>query len=68
LSVLGILSALFIFIAALLEMFGVIKQISVPGVLLAFPIFLYEMILAVWLIVKGFSPMVSKKGENPINE
>ena len=54
-AVFGIVGAVLIFIAALLEMFGVIQQISIEGALLAFPIFLYEMILAGRLIVKGFN-------------
>jgi hypothetical protein len=43
-----------IFLAALLEMFGVIDQVSAWGVILALPIFANEMILAVWLITRGF--------------
>jgi hypothetical protein len=54
LAILGIMGAILIFLASLLELFGVIEQISVAGVLLAIPIFLYEMSLAVWLITKGF--------------
>lgn len=54
-SILGICSAIFIFLAALLEMFGVILQISTAGFLLAFPIFIYEMTLAIWLITRGFN-------------
>jgi hypothetical protein len=38
-----------------LVMFGVFPQISVWGVLLTIPVFAYEMMLAVWLIVKGFN-------------
>ena len=41
--------------AALLEMFGVIQQISVWGAILSLPVVANEMILAVWLIVKGFN-------------
>lgn len=52
---LGMTSAFMIFSAALLEMFGIIEQLSTIGVLLAFPIFIYEMSLALWLIIKGFS-------------
>ncbi len=54
-AIIGLIGAVLIFMAALLEMFGVIQQISTPGILLALPIFAYEMSLAVWLIAKGFS-------------
>lgn len=49
---LGLTAAVLIFTASLLELFGVIKQVSAPGFLLAVPIFAYEMSLAVWLIIK----------------
>lgn len=52
---LGMTGSALIFLAALLEMFGVIDQISAWGVILALPIFANEMILAVWLITKGFN-------------
>ena len=39
----------------MLVLFGA-DQLSTPVVLMALPIALYEMILAVWLIVKGFNP------------
>ena len=52
----GLTGATLIFIAALLEMFGVILQVSTWGAVLAIPIALYEMILAVWLMFKGFNP------------
>lgn len=55
LSLLGITGAIFIFIAAILEMFGIIPQLSIPGLLLALPIFTYEMTLAIWLMTKGFN-------------
>ena len=53
--ILGMTGATLIFIAGLLEMFGVVQQVSVWGALLAIPIFANEMILAVWLIFKGFN-------------
>lgn len=53
-SLMGLTGATLIFIAALLEMFGIILQLSTWGAVLAIPVALYEMILAVWLIVKGF--------------
>lgn len=54
-SILGMTGATLVFICALLVMFGVIQQISVWGALLALPVAANEMILAVWLIVKGFN-------------
>jgi hypothetical protein len=54
-AVWGLTGATLVFIAGLLELFGVILQVSVWGMLLAMPIASYEMILAVWLIVKGFN-------------
>ena len=53
-SLLGITGATLIFLAAILEMFHIIAQISAWGVMLALPIFSYEMSLALWLIFKGF--------------
>jgi hypothetical protein len=53
--ILGMIGATFVFTAALLEMFGVFSQISVWGAILSLPVFANEMILAVWLIVKGFN-------------
>jgi len=53
--ILGMTGATLIFICALLVMFGVIQQVSVWGAILALPVFANEMILAVWLIVKGFN-------------
>jgi Domain of unknown function (DUF4386) len=54
LNIWGIFAALLMMFAALLEIFGVIEQISSWGILLAIPIALFEMTFAVWLIVKGF--------------
>jgi hypothetical protein len=54
-SILGITGAILVFIYALLVMFGVIQQISVLGAILALPVAANEMILAVWLIIKGFN-------------
>jgi hypothetical protein len=42
--------------AALLSMFGQIIPFSTAMILLAIPIAVNEMVLAVWLIVKGFNP------------
>jgi Domain of unknown function (DUF4386) len=53
--ILGLTGATLVFIAALLEMFGVVQQVSVWGAILSVPVAANEMILAVWLIVKGFN-------------
>jgi hypothetical protein len=53
-AIFGILAAILIFIASILELFGIILQVSAVGFLLAVPIFFYEMTVAIWLIRKGF--------------
>jgi uncharacterized protein DUF4386 len=55
LAVLGMSGATLVFASAMLVLFGA-DQLSTPVVLMALPIALYEMILAGWLIVKGFNP------------
>jgi hypothetical protein len=54
LAIYGITAAVFIFIAALLEIYGINSPFSVQTVVLALPIAVYEMVLAGWLIVRGF--------------
>jgi hypothetical protein len=54
-SVLGFAGGSLIFTYAVLVMFSVFLQVSVWGAILAFPVFAYEMSLAVWLLVKGFN-------------
>lgn len=54
-SILGLTGATLVFISALLVMFGVIQQVSFWGAIMALPVAANEMILAVWLIVKGFN-------------
>ena len=56
LAVLGLTGATLVFGYAMLVMFGVAVPGSGPLILLALPIAAYEMILAGWLIVKGFNP------------
>ncbi|WP_223595641.1 DUF4386 domain-containing protein [Neobacillus bataviensis] len=51
--ILGMTGATLVFIYGLLVMFGVIEQISVWSIL-SLPVAANEMILAVWLLVKGF--------------
>jgi hypothetical protein len=55
LSILGLGGAVLIFIAAVQEILGYIPHFSTQIIPYAFPIAIYEMILAVWLIRKGFN-------------
>jgi Domain of unknown function (DUF4386) len=54
-AVLGMTGGTLIFLCALLVMFGAFPQLSFWGAILAVPVFANEMILAVWLLVKGFN-------------
>jgi hypothetical protein len=60
-SILGMTGATLVFIAALFEMFGVFAQLSVWGALLSLPVAANEMILAIWLIVKGFNGSIRSR-------
>lgn len=55
LSVWGLLGLLLMLIGAFSGMFGLIDAFSQPQMLLMFPIMLQEMVMAVWMIVKGYS-------------
>ena len=69
LSVWGLIGAPLILAAGLLIMFG-LPRLSYISLLLALPIALFEMVLAVWLIVKGFnsSAIGSESAYTDINE
>lgn len=54
LALFGMITAVLVFAAGLLEMFGAIEPLSAAKGLIALPVGVYEMSLAVWLIVKGF--------------
>ncbi len=56
LSLWGLLAILMNFSASLLIMFGVFSPVSEASTILQLPIFLQEIILAIWLIIKGFNP------------
>jgi hypothetical protein len=58
LSVWGIVAAIFTMLSALLTMYGLIAPFSTAQVILNLPILPQELVLAVWLIVKGFNPSV----------
>ncbi len=50
----GLTGATLVLVYAMLVLFGVVVQ--GPATVLVMPVALYEMFLAVWLIVKGFNP------------
>jgi hypothetical protein len=54
LAVLGLIGAVLVFTVANLEMLNFLQQLSVTAILLVLPVAVYEMILAGWLISKGF--------------
>lgn len=56
LSVWGLVAIPLLTVSALLVMFGVIDNLSTTQVVLALPLAVQEMVLAVWLIAKGFDP------------
>lgn len=66
-ATLGLVGAVCISIAAVLNLFGLIGQFSVYGAVLALPIFSYEMSLAVWLIWKGFNESASMQTPGTTN-
>jgi hypothetical protein len=55
LSAWGLLGLLLMLIGALSGMFGLVEAFSPAQMLLMLPIMVQEMVLAVWLIVKGYS-------------
>lgn len=54
-SRLGITGGLLIFFGAILEILAIISPIGTKIIVIALPVAFYEMILAVWLIMKGFN-------------
>ncbi|GGJ39762.1 DUF4386 domain-containing protein [Deinococcus roseus] len=63
-AVLGLLGGPLIFVSSVLVIYGFYGQTSLPGAIAALPVFLYEMSLAVWLMVRGFNPTVTRKWQD----
>ena len=55
----GLVGATLLSAGAMLVMFGVIVPLSTPHVVLALPIAVQEIALAVWLIIKGFGSSIT---------
>jgi len=66
----GLIAAASSLAAAVLVIFGQLAPFSTVFLLLQFPIFVQEMVLAIWLIVKGFNPsaIASKSAKTATNE
>ncbi len=60
LSIWGIIAIVLHFTTGLLLLFDLQSESSTSNTIMNFPIFLQEMVMAVWLIVKGFNPDVIK--------
>jgi hypothetical protein len=62
LSAWGLVAIAMVMVSAVFVMLGVVESFSTPQLVLAAPIGLQEMVLAVWLIAKGFSPRAITAG------
>jgi hypothetical protein len=56
LSAWGLVAIISVMLSMLLVMFGLVESFSPPQLVLALPILVQEMVMAVWLITKGFNP------------
>ena len=56
-AVLGLVGGVLILGSAVAVMFGAYEQTSTPGLIVALPVFAWELALAGWLIAKGFRPV-----------
>lgn len=65
LSAFGIVGAVLIFAGAILEIVGIIPHFSPEIMVLALPIAVYEMVLAGWLIARGFN-QASQHQSDPV--
>jgi hypothetical protein len=55
-AVIGLTGGPLIFASSAAVLFGLYEQVSAWGMIAAIPVFVWEMSLAIWLIVKGFRP------------
>ena len=65
----GVIAAIMTMLSAVFVMYGLIAPFSTAQVILNLPILPQELVLAVWLIIKGFNPSlgasISTEGTNP---
>ena len=62
----GVVAAIMTMLSALLTMYGLIAPFSTAQIVLNLPILPQELVLAVWLIVKGFNPSAIAAGSNKV--
>jgi len=63
LSIWGLVGATSVTVSGLLVMFRLTDPLSTTQAVLAVPIAVQEMVLAAWLIAKGFDPITAPRGE-----
>jgi hypothetical protein len=56
------MAAILWLVVSFLDLFGIISPWSTVQVALSLPIGIQEMVMAVWLIVKGFNPSAIASG------
>jgi hypothetical protein len=56
LSAWGLVAVTTVMVSGLLVMLGLVEPMSPPQLVMALPIAVQEMVLAVWLIARGFNP------------
>ena len=64
----GLLAAIPYFVSGVLGLFTLLDQMSTVQMVLVLPLALQEMVLAVWLIVKGFNPISFNFGPAQVAE
>ncbi len=64
-AVLGLVGGSLICASSMAVLFGLYEQLSTAGLVVALPVFAWEVSLAVWLIVKGFRPVPILTGIAP---
>jgi hypothetical protein len=60
----GLVAGIFTMLSCVLAMVGLIAPFGTEQIVLALPMLPQEMVLAVWLIVKGFNPSAIASGEH----
>jgi len=68
LSAWGFVGGVLVLAAAMLYAFNVISALDAVSALLSLPIAVLEMVLAVWLIVRGFNPSAIASGSAKVSE